>query len=111
MKEIKPDGKINWMTTEANELNNTIREAVASMSKVVAEMQENMLVADIINIYNGIFKTYDEYIDAVVRFNEISKHQNKSIIDDYTFRYTPEKTALTQRTFNYIKELKEKNGL
>lgn len=91
-----------------NDFHTELDKIIKDLDKKMVEIQENMLVEDIINIYNGIFKTYDEYIDAVVRFNEYSKHQNKNFMNDYTFRFTPEKTALTQRTFNYIKELKLK---
>lgn len=105
MSEIIDKEKVKsiWNSNDFN-----LDDIFQELNKKVAEYQENMLIQDIINIYNGVFRTYEEYCEMVVRHNELAeKEKNNSILETtYTFRYTPTKTALTERIFDYIKELK-----
>ena len=104
MSEIIDKEKVKSIWNSNFNFNDIFQE----LNKKVAEYQENMLIQDIINIYNGVFRTYDEYREMVARYNElVEKEKNNSILETtYTFRFTPTKTALTRRVFDYIKELK-----
>lgn len=114
-KQLKGQGYDNITIDEAKvksvwgDSNFNLDDTYQEICRKLTEYRENMLIEDIINIYIGIFETYDEYREMVVRFNEISEHQrnNVSFDNSYTFRYTPEKTALTKRAFDFIKELKK----
>ena len=114
MNKLKPDGKINCMTTEANELNNTISELAESMSKQIAKAQTNILLSDIIMIYETEI-TYDEYQKLVAEHNELAYKNNKQFPDgkscSITLSYMPQRTLLYKDEFDFIKELKEKYGL
>lgn len=89
------------------DFNSGINEIFEDMTNKITEIREDLLINDIINIYNGEFGTYKEYIDSIARYNELVKKERDNYFLEITstYRYTPEKTALTEKTFNHIRDM------
>ena len=76
------------------------------------ELGEQMILRDIIDIYNGIYENYDKYYKKQINYNlKCRKHnQLKQGENCFTFTYKPEKTILPKRHFDFIRLLALKRG-
>ena len=86
-----------------------MEEQINKIQAELKEKQEQLLIDDVIDIYNGKYKNYESYYKEKHRLNEIIYQTNKKSIT-----FNPEKTNFTynyyvylpiydERTFNYIK--------
>lgn len=76
------------------------------------EQQLQLIIDDVIDIYNGKYRTYESYYKEKHRLNEIIHQKNNEAInfnpDSCTYSqyiYTP---IFNEKTFNYIKTKEDK---
>lgn len=70
---------------------------------------EQLLLNDIIDIYNNKYSKYDDYYKYIVDYNNKARESNipkiSGYCEGYRFSFTPLKRILLIRQFNYIREL------
>lgn len=94
-----------------NEIQKTISEITEHATQQIVELEERLLLSDIIDIYKGYYKDYDEYYKTVVKYNSQCREHNNGIINydknfyPHPFIYKPEKRLLLKRNFDYIRAL------
>ena len=95
------------MIDEEKELNNTINKIAESMSKQIHQAQINILLRDIIMIYETEI-TYDEYKKSVEEHNKAAYENNTKSPDGktLTLSFMPKRELLSKDEFDYIKGLK-----
>lgn len=73
---------------------------------------EQMLLSDIIDVYNGVYKNYDDYYKTTLDYNLKCREHNKLKPGENVLikTYKVEKNFLPERHFNYIRFLAFKKG-
>lgn len=74
---------------------------------------DKMILSDIIYIYNGDFKNYDDYIEFVKSYNELAYSKNKiiDVLQDKKYTYFPQRYIITQKHFDFIMSLSKVNEI
>lgn len=75
--------------------------------------KQEVIIKDILDIYNGKYKTYKDYQKHVEEINQLCEEQNQDIrFYDYALKISlaVSTVVLCQRLFNYIKREAHFNG-
>lgn len=103
---MKPEENKFCLGDELFEEEDKIRK---EMNQQIDTATEQLLLNDIIDIYNNKYSKYDDYYKYVVDYNNKARESNMPKIscycDSYRFSFTPLKRILPIRQFNYIREL------
>ena len=90
-------------------LSDTVSQCFNSIQEQSILATERMMLSDIIDIYKGVYKDYDEYYKAVVEYNQVCREHNTPKFEDGKFNYTMtfmiEKNIFLKRQFDFIRAL------
>ena len=89
-----------------NELSDFIIEAAKEWIEQKNKVKEEMMIDDIIAIYNHRYETYEEYFEEQKRFIEMTRkiNQKATFFEKRKCGFTTfvEPVILSEETFNYI---------
>lgn len=89
--------------TDIDEIPRFIDKSVKDLRKKLVKTQERQLITDIIKIYKGVYKDYDEYLNKCVRLNAEIRAKNNS----YVCFIAPEVIMLSEDVFEFLKNFDE----
>lgn len=102
------DEKIRDIFKDDN-LSDTVSQCFNSIQEQSTLATERMMLSDIIDIYKGVYKDYEEYYKAVVEYNQVCREHNTPKFEDGKFNYTMtfmiEKNIFLKRQFDFIRAL------
>lgn len=83
-----------------------IKEYVEEMLKKSNNTVDRLLIDDILDISNGVYKSYDDYVEYKQKIIDmVRKHNNQCFNphnENYSFTYYVEPVILSQVVFYYI---------
>ena len=122
MNPIKPNKRINWETKlkpeewnsekikesfGLNQYHEYLENTLKAAQDEIRIISEQLVFNDIIEIYKGRYKDYQEYYEALVEYNSKCREHNTPKFDknSYIMTYMFEKRVLLKRQFDYIRGL------
>lgn len=85
-----------------------IKEYVEEMRVNLNETINKLIIDDIFDISNGLYNSYDDYLEQKQRITEMVRNHNNNNQyfnphnENYRFTYYAEPVLLSQVVFNYI---------
>lgn len=91
------------------DFNKFVKEMTEKYTKLYNYERNKFIFTDIINIYIGEYKSYDDYVNIIKLVNECITIQNNIFYTNTTniiLEYHPLHVLLSKEDFNCIKELR-----